>query len=372
MPPPEVLPAEAYWEREWLDKERSLLFARTWTLAGSQMDLATPGDVVVVDAGTDPLFVVRDEGGALRAFHNLCPHRGYKLVSASGRLSQSIRCDYHFWNFLLDGRLRHIPQAETQFPGLDKDRLGLRRAAVAIWEDHVLVHPDPKARLEDWLGPFPSWLGTHRPARYVETARTVLPARCNWKLFVENHVDVLHLWYLHARTLGIADHDLFEWWQAGPHWGSYEPMKDLAKAHRRPTLPGLPGLDSLDVDGVRANLLFPNLMVAATGEAFLTYVARPTGPETTALELTVRTAPGASAEEALDYARPFLVEDIRAAERVQETVRSGVFGIGTLALEHEAPILAFQAWVRHFLSGADAPVVDAAHEVALSSSGPTK
>jgi len=372
MPPPEVLPAEAYWEREWLDKERSLLFARTWTLAGSQMDLATPGDVVVVDAGTDPLFVVRDEGGALRAFHNLCPHRGYKLVSASGRLSQSIRCDYHFWNFLLDGRLRHIPQAETQFPGLDKDRLGLRRAAVAIWEDHVLVHPDPEARLEDWLGPFPSWLGTHRPARYVETARTVLPARCNWKLFVENHVDVLHLWYLHARTLGIADHDSFEWWQAGPHWGSYEPMKDLAKAHRRPTLPGLPGLDSLDVDGVRANLLFPNLMVAATGEAFLTYVARPTGPETTALELTVRTAPGASAEEALDYARPFLVEDIRAAERVQETVRSGVFGIGTLALEHEAPILAFQAWVRHFLSGADAPVVDTAHEVALSSSGPTK
>jgi choline monooxygenase len=342
--PRSLLPPEAYWSDDWFRLEQREVFARTWNAAGSSEEVAAPGDALVVDAGSDPLVVVRGDDGELRAFHNLCPHRGYKLVAASGPLGQSIRCDYHFWNFLLDGSLRHVPQMEGQFPGLDKSAWGLKPAAVAEWEGMVLVHPDPAASFDGWLGEFPRWLGSHRPGRYAEVLHTQFSAACNWKLFVENHVDVLHLWYLHARTLGEADHDRFEWWQSGPHWGSYEPMK-ASVAHRREGLTPLPDLDVADRLGVRANLLFPNLMTASGNEFFLYYQARPTSATTTTIDLRIRAVGGADPERALQTARPFLVEDIRAAERVQATVRSSAFAVGPLGTEHEAPIEQFHRWL---------------------------
>ena len=322
------------------------LFARTWSAAGSVDDLTAPGDTIIVDAGTDPIVVVRGDDGTLRAFHNVCPHRGFKLVAHDGRLGQSIRCDYHYWNFLLDGSLRHVPQMSSQFPDLDKSAWGLRPAAVVEWEGMVFVHPDPGAAWEPWVGMFPSWIGSHRPGLNAEVLRTEFRAACNWKLFVENHVDVLHLWYLHARTLGAADHDRFTWWQSGPHWGSYEPMKEGDRPHRREGLPPLPGLDASDRHGIRANLLYPNFMVATGNEFVLYYIARPTSPTTTTIELRIRADAGCDPDVALRVARPFLMEDIRAAERVQASVGSSAFGGGCpLGVDHEAPIETFHSWL---------------------------
>lgn len=231
--PQSLLPADVYYRDSWFDAGRSALFGRTWTAAGSAEDLAAPGDVVAVRSGTDPIFVVRDDEGTLRAFHNLCRHRGYQLVAGECSVGQSITCGYHFWNFRLNGELRNVPQGDTQFGGLDKTQWGLRPAAVAEWEGMVLVHPEPHETLPDWLGEFPGYLGSHHPGRLAEVAHIRYEAPCNWKLFVENHIDVYHLWYLHARTLQQSDHDNFQWWQVGPHWASYESLKKEAYSARR-------------------------------------------------------------------------------------------------------------------------------------------
>ncbi len=345
-PPRSLLPAEAYWSDDWYQDERRSVFAGNWVAAGSVEQLGAPGDAVVVDAGTDPIVVIRGDDGELRAFHNLCPHRGYRLVAHDGPVGQSLRCEYHFWNFQLDGTLRHVPQMEAQFPGLDKAAWCLRPAAAAEWEGMVFVHPDPAAvSFVSWLGGFPTWMGSHRPGMHPEVLHTEFAAACNWKLFVENHVDVLHLWYLHARTLE-TDHDRFEWWQSGPHWGSYEPYKERTAYPPRHDLPQLAGLDALDRNGVRANLIYPNIMIATTGDSVLIYQAIPTSPTTCTIDLRVRAAAGCKPEVMLQTVRPFLVEDIRAGERVQGSVRSSAFEVGPLGLQHEAPIERFHTWLR--------------------------
>lgn len=339
--PQSLLPADAYYRDSWFDAERSALFARTWTAAGSVEDLAAPGDVVAVRSGTDPIFVVRDDEGTLRAFHNLCPHRGYQLVAGECSVGQSITCGYHFWNFRLNGELRNVPQGDTQFAGLDKTLWGLRPAAVAEWEGMVLVHPEPHETLPDWLGEFPGYLGSHHPGRLAEVAHIRYEAACNWKLFVENHIDVYHLWYLHARTLQQSDHDNFQWWQVGPHWASYEPLKKEAYSARREGLPPIPKLEERDRRGVLANLLFPNIMLAATNEFFLIYVAEPISATRTVIDLRIRAVAGCDVDRAIALSRPFLLEDIRAAERVQEGARSSRFAVGPLGSDHEKPIELF-------------------------------
>jgi Rieske 2Fe-2S family protein len=337
-----LLPADAYWSDEWFEREQRLLFSHTWHLVAAEDELAEPGSYVSYTAGLDPLVVVRDLDGELRAFHNLCRHRGMPLVEGCGSSRSGLVCPYHFWSFGLDGALRNVPQP-GQFPDLDAAEWGLLPASVGTWGGLVFVHPDPEAEtLLDWLGELPGAIGSYRPELLVEVAGHEFDARCNWKLFVENHVDVYHLWYLHARTLGDYDHDRFEWHQLGRNWVSYEPVKE-GVTRRRPdaVLQPIEHISGRDLSGVGAHAAFPNVLMASEAGYFITYAVRPTGPAHCVVDLRIRAEPGADAEGLLAGAKAFIVEDIDACEGIQSTIRSTRFGVGPMAVEHERPITLF-------------------------------
>ena len=111
-------------------------------------------------------------------------------------------------------------------------------------------------------------------------------AACNWKLLVENHLDVYHLWYLHARSLQAYAHTRFSWQVLGDNWWSHEPLKDPARAPVPPV--ALAWLDEAERTGIGAHLLFPNLMVVTTGRSFATYDAVPVTQGRTLLTLRIR------------------------------------------------------------------------------------
>lgn len=347
-----LLPRGAYRDREWFEAEQRMLFARTWNLAGASADVAEPGDYLTTDAGGVPLVVVRGEDGTLRAFRNLCRHRGMVMVEGCGRGLHEVRCFYHDWRYGTDGMLRVVPQRTEQFPGLCVDEWGLLPVSVAEWEGMVFVHPDPAAvPLRDALDALPDHIGSHRPGLLPVVASADLDARCNWKLLVENHVDIYHLWYLHRTSLGDLDHHRFEHWQLGPHWASYEPLRspDLAEARLVRGAPAIEHLDTRDRLGVGAHLVFPNVLLAANAEFFMTYAVVPIAPDRSRMEVRIRAEPGADGGALLEAARSFIDEDIDACERIQVGLADPDFEVGPLAQAHEAPITAFHRNVQEAL-----------------------
>ncbi|MCU1379458.1 MAG: hypothetical protein JWN29_2441 [Acidimicrobiales bacterium] len=339
-----LLPTEAYRSADWLERELGELFTARWALAAASEELAEPGDYVAVTVGHAPLLVVRGADGGLRAFHNLCRHRGMQLLTGTGRCERTIDCFYHQWRYGLDGALQVVPQRREQFPDLEPSDWGLLPATVGEWEGMVFVHPDPAASpLADAVAGLAANLGSFRPGALRQVATAHLDARCNWKLFVENHIDVYHLWYLHERSLGDFDHTRFEHRQVGADWFSYEPLRhdDLAGAELTSGTVAIGHLDGRDRHGLGAHLVFPNLMVATAAEFVATYVAVPVAPDHTRIELRVRAEPDADADQLLAAVQSFIVEDIEACERVQATLASPAFGVGPLAADHEAPITAF-------------------------------
>ena len=338
-----LLPPDAYYSDEWFEREQRLLFGHTWHLVCSAHEVAEPGDYATIDAGHDPLFVVRGLDGRLEAFHGLCPHRGIQLLEGIGNTRAGISCPYHAWNFSLEGELRNVPQPE-QFPDLDLTSCSLARAGVGEWGGNVFLHPDPAAgSLADWLGGFPAGIGSFRPDELTQVVRFRLPAATNWKFFVENHVDVYHLWYLHSRTLGDFDHNRFEWEQIGRHWVSYEPSK-VGERKRRPAAgtKSVSHIGDRDRDGIGAHALFPNILMASEAEYFVTYVAVPVGPEKMELDIRVRAEPGADPEAIQKGVEAFVREDIAACEAIQRGVRSSRYRVGPMAQQHERPITTFQ------------------------------
>lgn len=347
-PPRYLLPSSAYWSDEWFDEEQRRLFAHTWHVVADAAELSEPGDYVTFDAGHDPLVVVVGLDGVLRCFHNFCRHRGMTLLEGAGNTRPGISCPYHFWNFALEGDLRRVPQQEDQFCSMDRGDWGLLPGSVGIWGGLVFAHPDPDMGVDDWLGDLPASIGSHRPELLTEVARHTITAELNWKLFIENHVDVLHLWYLHSRTLGDLDHPRFEWQQLGRNWVSYEPFR----SDRQDATLGRSGLpiehlEDRDRRGIGAHAAFPNVLMVGAAEFFLVYVARPISPTRTRIELRLRgdramaeSAEGAAA--AMAAAESFILEDIAGCEGVQAAIRSTRFQVGPLAVDHERPIMLFQ------------------------------
>lgn len=341
LEPRYLLPPSAYRSADWFEHERATLFTDRWSLVADTTQLAEAGDYVAVAVGDAPLLVIRGDDGELRAHHNLCRHRGMAMLDGEGRCERSITCFYHQWRYGFDGDLKVVPQRKEQFPDLDLSEWSLRPASVGEWEGMVFAHPDPDAPpLAEALAPLAAHIGSHRPGELEPVARVDLEAACNWKLFVENHIDVYHLWYLHERSLGDYDHTRFEHTTVGRDWFSYEPLRhdDLAAAALTSGTTPIAHLEPKDRAGLGAHLLFPSLMMATASEFFATYQAVPLAPDRTRIELRIRAEAGADPEALLASTRSFIEEDIAACERVQTATASPAFEVGPLAADHEAPI----------------------------------
>jgi choline monooxygenase len=340
-----LLPPAAYTDPEWFAREQRLVFARTWHVVAHVDQLAQPGDFVSVRVGGAPIAIVRTAAGELGAFHNLCRHRGMVMLAGCGNTADDIECRYHGWRYGLDGALTAVPQRRTQFPDLDPASCGLLRASVGEWEGMVFVNPDPAATpLRDALAGLPDHIGSHRPGRLSLVGSADVPAACNWKLLVENHVDVYHLWYLHRDSLGDFDHNQFEHHQLGANWASYEPLRrgDAGTARLTSGTRAIRDLDERDRNGLGAHLAFPNTLMASNAEFFMSYAVVPDAAARSHIEIRIRAEAGADGDALVAAARSFIEEDVDACEQIQAGLHSPWFAVGPLAREHEAPITAFQ------------------------------
>ena len=217
---------------------------------------------------------------------------------------------------------------------------GSNGSEVDWWEGLDFSSERPAVPLKVAFGSLPEAMGSVRPGLLVELARRDLEGRFNWKLFIENHIDVLHLWYLHDRSLADFDHGRFDHRSLGSNWASYEPFR-VGLDHPRPAEFVIPHLDRRDRVGLGAHLLFPDTPMALAADFFLTYRARPVAFDRTVVELRLLGAPGVDGEALIDVPIGFIEEDMEACERIQHVVSSRHFAVGPLAIGHEAPLASF-------------------------------
>ncbi len=212
--PRQQLPKEAYTSQEWLRREQENLFAKTWRFGCMEFDLPQAGDFQTLKIGNFPIAIIRDANNILRAYHNLCRHRGTELLEGKGNVGKTIVCPYHRWTYMLDGRLRDLPNAD-HFKEIDKPNLGLKEASIGIFKEMVFINPSPNPELsfEDWISPLH---GAEWPHKITENKlkagkEFVYRIKCNWKVFYENAIDGYHLVYLHENTLGGPKPEKNEW-----------------------------------------------------------------------------------------------------------------------------------------------------------------
>ena len=133
------LPAWAFNHAELSQLEMEQIFLRNWFWVGHISELPNNGDYKCRELGNERALVIRGEDGEIRAFHNLCRHRGSKVVEGSeGHCEKAIVCPFHAWSYYLDGRLKTIPRADT-FPEIDKKEFGLKPLDCEVWHGLIFI-----------------------------------------------------------------------------------------------------------------------------------------------------------------------------------------------------------------------------------------
>jgi phenylpropionate dioxygenase-like ring-hydroxylating dioxygenase large terminal subunit len=200
-----------------LDKERYLspafhqrelrgLWPRVWQLAGPLADLPAPGSWLTYEIGRESVLVTRTPDG-VRAFHNVCIHRGRALCEPGRGQATTLVCPYHQWQYGLDGRLMGVPH-EASFAGcLDREQAGLSPVASETFAGFVWVClAQPAEPLMDYLGPLGARLAAHGLEQFTLVEDQTAEIACNWKVGVDAFNEAYHLGAVHPELVKMLDH----------------------------------------------------------------------------------------------------------------------------------------------------------------------
>lgn len=196
-----AMPPEVYTSEAFLARELELIFAREWYCVGRASALAEPGDYVAAELAGQPIAVVRDTSGALRAMSNVCLHRMSTLLNGRGN-ARSIVCPYHAWTYNLDGTLRGAP-AMTQNAGFCKSAYALPQLRCEEWLGWVFVSLNPEAPpVAEQLADVEDMVAGYDMTNYTESFFEEHVWDTNWKVLAENFMESYHLPVCHAGTIG--------------------------------------------------------------------------------------------------------------------------------------------------------------------------
>jgi Rieske 2Fe-2S family protein len=355
-PGAKTLPQRYFVSPQVFAEEEVKIFGRQWVCVGHQSEVAKTGDYFAREVARQSLILVRDQAQAIRAFHNVCRHRGTRICEKGSGHAAALQCPYHAWTYALDGSLRRAPQMET-VDGFERADYPLRAVALELWEGFIFVSlaPAPAPFAETFAplaGKFSDWnLSQLRSGQRIE-----YDVRANWKLIFENYSECYHCPLVHPALAKVspydsAENDLSE----GPFLGGF--MR-IAKG-RSLTMSGNACALPLGTGGDEARVfyysIFPNLLLSMHPDYVIVHRIWPQSPERTVIVCDWFFHPAAfkradfRPEDAVEFWDMTNRQDWHVCELSQKGISSRAYTPGPYSPRESIPA----AWDREYLRHVD-------------------
>jgi Rieske 2Fe-2S family protein len=263
-----MLPRAAFTEPAVLDWELEALFLGGWVCAGHADQLKERGSYLTVEIGSESIMVVADDGGEPRAFHNVCRHRGARIVDEPEGKVGRLQCPYHSWCYGFDGSLRNAPHTDG-LQNFDRSSFGLHPVRCAVVEGLVMIDASGEAPpAEDQVGDLAAWLARYRLADLERTTRITYEVDANWKAIGENYSECLHCPGVHPELNRLSHYLSGDSLSGAGAWcggsmtlsdGAATMAKQGGDGHGRAPIAGLA---DEDLRSILYFLLFPNTLVS--------------------------------------------------------------------------------------------------------------
>ncbi len=366
------LPNECYTNDEYLEYERDHVFINNWTVIGTASSVPASGDTKPFDLIGIPLIIIRDKNQNIRVFHNVCSHRGHKLVDKQCKKKNFIVCPYHSWSYDFNGELVRTPHigglSHHDVEGFYKRRSNLKEVRSKVWMDLVFVNIDSRAKdfdisikpLEDRWSKFISKDDQKLIYHAKNFGNFEMSVNSNWKFAIENYCESYHLPTIHPelnRVSNIEDHyhieddnKLFS------GQGSKKYSQQLDGNKKLSTFPSWPNHLYENSEYVS---LFPNLMLGIHVDHFFAFWLEPLSMTQTKEHFEMYYVGEESAcsndykelrEKNLIFWQEVMNEDVSAIEGMQNGRKSPVYNGGNFSPVMDSPTHLFHKWIAENLT----------------------
>ncbi len=337
LPRAETIPSTWYTDPRFFELEKDCIFGITWQFVCHETQVQQPGQHVVTTIADNPILVIRGKDNILRAFYNVCRHRGGPLAVCNGKTEHHVlQCHYHGWTYLLDGQLRGVPDFD-RVELFDKKDYGLIPVNVEVWEGLVFVHlgknPPPMLTYYDGIIQRIAPMKLHTKKFFKRVTYNV---RCNWKVYADNYLEGYHLPFVHPELTKMLDYqqyvtEAFRWYSL-----QHSPFSGADNVYTKG-------------DGMAFYyFVFPNFMMNILPGRVQTNLIVPVTHDTTSVVFDYLyddiTSPQALKviEEDMAYAHSIQLEDIEICEHVQRGLRSRAYHRGRFSVKREEGVYHFQ------------------------------
>jgi len=357
----ETLPSRFYIDSAILSLEKERIFRKTWQLVGTlgqccgevdgaKRTIADPGAFFTVDVVGEPVVVVRDNAGTLRAFSNVCRHRAGPIAQGSG-CRNVFNCGYHGWTYTLDGRLIGTPEVDgMEF--FDRSTMGMVPLRCETWEQFIFINFDLQAPpLSAFLENIPQQVAGFNFNGLELAERRDYYVNCNWKVYVDNYLEGYHIPIVHPGLMKEIDYpryrtEVFRY--ASQQLGPVKEVKP-GDTGERLYAPGPGSKEALYF------WIFPNLMVNIYPDNISTNLIVPLGHDRTLtiFEWYVHDAHSENVRDrvrkAIGFSETVQQEDIHICEAVQRGLQSSTYDRGRYSVKRENGVHHFHLLLSEFL-----------------------
>jgi Rieske 2Fe-2S family protein len=361
-----TLPGSSYTDPALFDREQRAIFEAHWLCVARSADLPAAGQFQVVTAGRESVLVVRQPDGGLRAFLNVCRHRGSRLCTdETGQVQRYLRCSYHAWAYELGGALAAAPNL-ARMPDIDRDAYGLVPVALREWLGYawVCLARAPPSFEDSVMAAVAARLGGAEPAAAYQVDRLAVGRRisydvgANWKLIVENFMECYHCATIHPELVSVLPEF------AGGYAAQYYVGHGAAFADRAEgfTVDGRPGFDRLpgvadDQDRrYYAATIRPQVFINLVPDHVIWHRMVPLAADRTTVICDwlfdpAVVASGRDLDPSVELFDRVNRQDFTACERTQPSMSSMAYRDGGVLVPAEHHISDFHTWVRDLLAG---------------------
>jgi phenylpropionate dioxygenase-like ring-hydroxylating dioxygenase large terminal subunit len=349
-----TLPARFYTDPEIFRQELQTFFCEMWVCAGREERLANPGDYFLCEVAGESIIVTRDHDGALRAFYNVCRHRGTRMCrEEGGKFAARIQCPYHGWTYSLDGKLSGAPHMDAAT--FRREDYPLHAVHAEAWEGNVFLNLSPDAKpLAEQLGGLPQKFAAWNLHELRTHARHEYHVKANWKLIVLNYNECLHCPILHPLLTRITDTMSGDNDTPQPNYiggsmlfrGTAQTMSMDGQRRRD----YLPGLNVEQRKQVLYYALYPNLLLSLHPDYVMAHRLWPLAPDRTHVVCewyfhpAEMAKPGFVADDAQEFWDQTNREDWAISELSQQGITSRAYTPGPYS-PREALLMAFDRMI---------------------------
>ncbi|MDL1891415.1 aromatic ring-hydroxylating dioxygenase subunit alpha [Sphingobacteriales bacterium CHB3] len=335
----ETIPSAWYTDPAFRDFDKHSIFNHAWHNIGHISRLMNAGNYIIGTAAGNPVLVVRGQDETLRAFYNVCRHRGGPLAMEDG-CGKVLQCKYHGWTYLLDGSLRGTPKFDrTEL--FDKKDYGLIPVALDVWEGLVFVNVDVNAPpVSDFFKGIADRIAPISLSKKKFYKRVTYNVHCNWKVYVDNYLEGYHLPFVHPELCNLLDFqqyvtETYDWYSF-----QYSPIQQEQNIY------GDAG------EMAYYYFVWPNFMLNILPDRLQTNLVLPDGHDKCIVlfdyyyDEIESEAARRRAEADIEYSHKIQLEDIEICEHVQNGLQSNAYDKGRFSVEFENAVHHFQSLVK--------------------------